>query len=100
MLRSDIFSRVLAREPLRFEGKGITIGLPLDVLSMPADINTPHKRVHIEAYGGALAFGVACQQQSCGVVLVGQFLGHPVPLLLLGLAIFEQGPVLRSGGVC
>ena len=29
----------MAREPLRFEGKGITIGLPHDVICTPADIN-------------------------------------------------------------
>ena len=37
--------------PIKFEGNGVT-GLPHDVLCTPADINTPHKRVHIEAYGG------------------------------------------------
>ena len=37
--------------PIRFEGRGVT-GLPHGVLGIPADINTPHKRAHIEAYGG------------------------------------------------
>ena len=38
--------------PLGLMGGGLPKGCPNDVIGIPANINTPHKRTHVRAYGG------------------------------------------------